>query len=512
MACSLPHPWLLRTWRGYRADRGPELVIIPKEPNFLGSGLPHVGPWDYDQRVPMLWYGPGYIRAQGAVDRPVTSAGIAPTEAQLLRFPFRAPDGSPMGEALLPATQRQAPPRLIVTLVWDAGGRDVLSAWPNDWPFLKSLIPRGTWYENATVGSSPTSTAQIHATIGTGAFPMNHGLVGHRMRVGGTIASPWADGPAFLIRPTLADLYDRAMRNAPVVGEVGTVAIHLGMLGHGAMWGGGDPDLAVLRAVTGATTLGAEGFEWNVPSNLQPYFRFPSYVNSVPGFAQDVRAVDQADGKLDGKWRNNSIDQLLMGFDTPARTPYENRVVEEIIEREGFGADATPDLLFLNFKEIDYISHIWSMNSLEMKDAVDAQDAALKAFVDFLDQQVGADNYVLLVTADHGAVPSPAVSGAFQISATPVAKGINGTFDHDGDGTKIVQLVQPTGIFIDTAELKKNGYTLAQVSQYIMGLTEAQTAGARVTVPPGKANTKVFQAAFPSSIMRGLACLPEARG
>ena len=27
----------------------------------------------------MFWYGPGYIRAQGEVDRPVTLAGIAPT-------------------------------------------------------------------------------------------------------------------------------------------------------------------------------------------------------------------------------------------------------------------------------------------------------------------------------------------------------------------------------------------------------------------------------------------------
>jgi hypothetical protein len=45
-ACDLPHQFLLRTWRGWRADRGPELQMIADEPNYVGSGLPHVGPWE----------------------------------------------------------------------------------------------------------------------------------------------------------------------------------------------------------------------------------------------------------------------------------------------------------------------------------------------------------------------------------------------------------------------------------------------------------------------------------
>jgi hypothetical protein len=45
LACSLPHEWLLRTWRGNRDDRSAELQILTIEPNFVGAGLPHVGPW-----------------------------------------------------------------------------------------------------------------------------------------------------------------------------------------------------------------------------------------------------------------------------------------------------------------------------------------------------------------------------------------------------------------------------------------------------------------------------------
>jgi hypothetical protein len=508
LACSMPHEWLLRAWRGNREDRSGEIQILPIEPNYVGSGLPHVGPWPYAQDIPMFWYGPGHIAPAGVVQRPVTLAGIAPTQAQLLNFPFTAIDGSRMVEATAGNTDA---PKLIVTMVWDAGGRDVLRRWPNDWPYLKSLIPQGAWYEHATVGSSPTSTAQTHAIIGTGAFPDAHGIVAHRMRIGADLTTPWAEGPAYLIEPTLADLYDRAMNNKPVVGEIGTVSIHLGMLGHGAMWGGGDQDIAAIREVVGADTLGEEGFDWNLTPNLMPYYRFPKYINNVGGFAQDVRAVDANDGKIDGKWRTNDIQTLLQGFDTPARIPYQTRVIKKMIEREGFGADDTPDLLFINYKMIDYISHVWTVNSPEMHDAVVAQDAALKELVDFLNAKVGQGQWAMVLTADHGSIPDPKVTGAFQISTTAMQDGINAAFDHDGDSTHIVQLIQPTQIFVDQAELQQNGYTLEDVAAYVMSLTKGQTALPTVTVPTDQASDRVFEAAFPSKIMSRLPFLPEAR-
>ena len=130
VAYSLPHDQLLRIWRGTEADRSGQILVVPQQPNFLGSNFPHSGPWDYLQDVPMLWYGPGYLKPQPAVQRPVTIAGIAPTTAGLLQFDgFDAPDGSALPEVL--AAAPDTPPKLIVTMVWDAGGRSVLDTWPN---------------------------------------------------------------------------------------------------------------------------------------------------------------------------------------------------------------------------------------------------------------------------------------------------------------------------------------------------------------------------------------------
>jgi predicted AlkP superfamily pyrophosphatase or phosphodiesterase len=283
------------------------------------------------------------------------------------------------------------------------------------------------------------------------------------------------------------------------------------MMSHGSFFTGGDRDIAMTRSVVDGETLTDEGFEWNLPASARPYYRLPPYLADVPGFEDDVRAVDAADGRIDGRWRDNEIDQLLGGFDTPARIPYQQRVLETMIEREGFGADEVPDLLFANFKQIDYISHVWTMNSPEMRDAVEWQDAALRDLVRYLNRRVGRSRWVLALTADHGAIPDPAISGAFSISTSAIASGINAAFDGDGDDRPVVRLIQPTQIYLDEAELEEKGHAIEDVARWVMDLTKRDTAPSGTQVPASAAGDLVFQAAFPSELMRDLPCLPEAR-
>jgi arylsulfatase A-like enzyme len=510
--CSMPKDYLTRTWRGFTQDRGAEISYVAKEPNFVGSGLPHVGPWPYIQDVPMLWYGPGYIKAQGQVDRPVTLADIAPTQAALMNFDgFNAPDGTAMTEALDPSVGAPdyQPPKLEVTLVWDAGGVNVLKAHPDSWPFLKSLIDQGTYFSNATVGLSPTSTAQSHATIGTGAFPDHHGIVGHHFRVGPTMVEPWGDGPAYFVLPTFADVYDLAKNNEPVVGIVATADIHYGMLGHGSFWHGGDRDIGITRSVANPQTSTEEGTAWNLPPKLATYFELADYVNNQK--LEDVlkAAVDQLDiedGQDDEKWRQNSIEELADGFETPAKIPYEEAVLETILKEEQFGQDDVPDLLYTNFKQIDYVSHIWSMNSPEMQDSVVYQDAALKRLVTFLDDTVGNGNYVLNLTADHGAMTNPDVSGGYQISNNQIEAAVESAYDTDGDDIPVVDLVQPSNMYVNVAELEENGGTLEDVSRTVLALTQSETEGSGITAQPGHENDLVFQSVFPTAMLADVPC------
>jgi len=512
-ACSMPPLLLERTLRGYRPDRTGEIQLLPQEPDFVGhGGLPHSGPWDYISRVPLLWYGPGHVPATGPLERRVTLADIAPTQSELLDdFDFDAPDGELLHDALLPAEQRGEPPALLVVVVWDGAGTEVLAEHPDAWPNLAGLIDEGVWYSRAEVGSSPPSTAQIHATIGTGAFSRTHGLVAHQFRIGERMATPWEAGPRYLIRPTIADLYDRATGNRALIGVSATVAIHLGMVGHGSLWGGGDKDIVVLREREGAATLGAEGIRWNLTSNVRPWFRIPSYVNDLPPIATYFDPVDRIDGRIDGRWRDLELDGDIShhGFRTPARIPYQTRLVEEMIRREGFGADDVPDLLYINYKLIDEIGHVNSMNSVEMRDSIEAEDANLPVLIDVLNREVGQGRWVMTLTADHGHTPDPEVTGAGVISPTHLGTLLRSEYDSDGDDVSIVDTVQPTSVFLNVRELADEGATLAEAADFILGLTKGQLSGETWPVPEDQLGEPAFLAVFPSELLDRLPCAPK---
>ncbi len=501
------HEVLLRTWRGIMPGRSGDLQIISKFPDYIGSGLTHSSPYDYTQEVPFFLYGPGYIKP-GTYDKPVTLADLAPTTGALLHFPFDAPDGMAQTEALQPGRPL---PKLIVTLVWDSGGMDVLNAWPKDWPYLKSIMGEGAWFTHATVGASPSNTPTGHAMIGTGAFPADNGMVDEYVKVNNRIQKPNANGPAFMVLPTIADLYDRAMHNDPVVGGLATLSAHLMMIGHGSEWNGGDKDIAVAREKEDAATGGDDSaVSWNLTTAMKPFYEMPKYVNDLPTIDRYNAQLDAMDGARDGKWRQNSIAQFNNGFDTPARTPFQTQLFEKVISEEGFGADDVPDLLYLNYKAIDVIGHAFSANGIEMSDALKVQDEHLQILMDFLNRTVGRGTWVLALTADHGTNIDPAISGAFQIDTATIENLLNQRFD-DGDNVPLIDKFRTTEFWFNESELAQSGHDLVDVADYVMSLTQAQAAKPTRPPLPGHENDLVFAGAFPTSLMDQLPCLPEAR-
>jgi hypothetical protein len=452
----------------------------------IGPGYPHAGVADHLQDVPLLLSGPGLIEPGVRVGRPVTVADVAPTIAALIGFDLPDVDGAALREALVDGTSRA---RLVVTLVWDGAGRGVLDEWPGAWPNLRRLIERGTWYERASVGSSPSTSAPVHATIGTGIFPRRHGLIGNALRIDGRIVDPWEEGPDYLRSASLADLYDRADGNVPLIGLIGSAQVQLGLLGHGAGWGGGDRDIAVLKRRRGYEH--PDGF-WGVTSTSRDEFATPRYVNDLPFITAYHREADLLDGRADGAWLGEAIDLLRNGFDTPARIPFETRLVDEVVRREGFGRDEVPDLLYLNYKLVDYVGHRWSLHSQQMRHAIRAQDRALADVVRLLDREVGRGRWALILTADHGSQPDPARVGGRRIDIGAIESRIRTRFD-DADARPLVDQVQTSQVFLDLGELAENGHGLRDVAADLM------------RAEPGLA------AAFPSDLLPRLACLPEAR-
>jgi hypothetical protein len=512
-ACGLSHDVLLRCWRGYDRVRSGQIIVVPHGKNYMG-GYSHATPYPYTQDVPMFWYGPGFIKSNTVANRPVTSADVAPTIARLIGFDFQAPDGTAMREALVsPAPAR--PPKLVVVLVWDAGGRYVLDdLHPGSWPNLAALKAKGTWYESATVGSNPSNTAPVHATIGAGAFPRRHGVVDNLIRVpGGGTVTAWGQGPSFLRGQFLAEEYLKAVGTDARVGVIGTVAWHLGMVGRGSFEGAPAP-IAVNKTITSTSERVAP--KWGLSPRVAPYYQFPGYVNDpnvCPPISKFLPLADSIDGKRDGTWRGHDIQSLLGGFHTPARIPYQARVVEQVVRREGFGTHPSPDLLFLNFKLIDEIGHLFSASSMEERDSVRVQDRHLATFVDFMDNRMGLKgDWVLLVTADHGHTAAPSVSHGFVINEDHVVARVEQRFDTEANGRAIVKQLRPMWLNLEQAELDANGITHAEISRFVAGLTKADACRPGANLSPTQATQLVYDAAFAGELFPRLPCLPEAQG
>ncbi|MFP5298581.1 MAG: alkaline phosphatase family protein [Actinomycetota bacterium] len=479
-ACALPERELLRIWRGHDPAHSEDITIVPQPPNYSGSfgTTSHSGPWDYVQTVPLVLYGPGIIRTAGQIEDDANITDVYPTAGKLSGVDLPARDGRVLDEALV----EDASPRLIVTVMWDGVGRNVLERWSGRWPNLARLEREGTSYVRATVGSSPSITPATHASLGTGTYPRRHGVTAIEMRrPDGSMKTAFAGkNPADLKLTTFADEIDRALDNAPKVGMLAWKSWHMGMMGHGAATPGGDRDeLAIISS--------------SIVSNTSLY-ALPGYMVGRPGPEERAEELDIEDGEADSEWRGHPI---LEDHDNPAWVRYETDLLLEMLERGGYGDDETVDLFFTNYKPTDIVGHRYNINSEEMGDVLQAQDEALGHLVDWLDDNV--KDYVVVVSSDHGNTVPAEDSGGWPLLQGQLQLDVNDHFNVD-DGRSLITQTTAVGPFLDHATMKETGVTAEEIARYLNSYTIGEN-WAEPELPEGyedRADEPILSAAFPS--------------
>lgn len=491
--CALPDEWLERIERGHFPGHSGDISILPRTPAYMASGAggwSHSGPWEYLQRVPLVFYGPGLIDEGVEVDDPVTLADVAPTYAALVRGSIDAA-GTRLDEvADLSGTDLiKKPPALVLTVVWDGGGWNSLDQYPDAWPVLRGLIDDGTVYTNATVGSSPSVTPSTHTTLGTGFFPDTHGISGIPIKdENGEVADAFLKGESsrFLEVPAFVERWDQQNDNEAEVGMIGYEPWHLGMIGHGAEWPGGDKDDAVW--------LDIETNEWITDPD---HYSLPPAMTEAGGLERDVAQLDAADGEVDGAWLDNPIleerDRLE---ETPAFIEYHTRALADVIRTEGYGKDEVTDFLFTNYKQIDRVGHYFSMESPEVRQSIEVTDEQLGELVSFLDQTVGPGNYVVTVTADHGMQPDEEVLNSFGINPTELEQDLKEEF---GD---VIRGVWPTEVFFFPEALTSGEVDVDEVARFI-GDYRVEDNFTEETAGSGRfaADDRLFDMAVPSDLL-----------
>lgn len=92
-------------------------------------------------------------------------------------------------------------------------------------------------------------------------------------------------------------------------------------------------------------------------------------------------------------------------------TPFGDNLIKDFaistIMEEKLGEDNYPDLLSITFSATEQIGNAFGPHSIEVEDAYLRLDKALAHFIDFIENQMGKQNVLFFLTAEHGVAYVP---------------------------------------------------------------------------------------------------------
>jgi arylsulfatase A-like enzyme len=114
---------------------------------------------------------------------------------------------------------------------------------------------------------------------------------------------------------------------------------------------------------------------------------------------------------------------------------------------ELLGQDAVTDYLSVSFSSTDYVGHVFGPSSLEAEDNVLRLDRTLAELFTFVDEKVGLDNTLIVLSADHGGPDAP---GYLQTLNIPAGYVDPDNWDRDEALARIKKKFKIKGPLIET--------------------------------------------------------------
>jgi hypothetical protein len=503
MAHNVGAPGMEFLRRGTHPERSGDiqLVLAPwntSNYSFESLKLDHHDPrsshamlWGYTERIPLLVYAPGIVEPSDSTE-PVTLADVAPTTAQLLDHPFDTPDGR-----VLPGVPKpNGRLKVVVTYVIDGGGWNVLQYYPDAWPNLRKLMADGANFRNATMGSFPSVTASAHATIGTGQFPVHHGISGHNLRRDGKVQKAWGDigvaDPSYLLVPTLAMDYADATRHRAWVGEIGYQIWHLGMTADPGKGPDGRPPVAIYwdEDVTD---------RWQ--SQNPDLFRMP---DGLPDRGFLTQKLIGYFGEGDGKKIDRRGKKVCC---SPPIVEYQSEIIAQALANEPIGRGDATSLLYVNYKSPDYTGHVYNMVAPEERIVLQQVDAELGRVRSLLESAFHPGEFALIVAADHGQCPLVDTAGGVRLDPIQLDEDIAGRFGRSVWQVATLDDVKPSEVYLDGRALVDAGFTAEEIAASFRDYRYGQNLGPYLqaaAVDHRRRGMKEFAGVFPKSFITGL--------
>jgi predicted AlkP superfamily pyrophosphatase or phosphodiesterase len=382
---------------------------------------------------------------------------------------------------------------------------------------FRYLKDQGIWYANAHYGHANTETIVGHASLATGADPAAHGMIGnvwldrktskltyniedadYRILTAGAdvdksteidptqrIASTDGRSPTAILVSTFSD--ELALHTAGKAKIYGVSVKDRGavsMAGHAgkAFWfskGSGEfvtssyyyeryPEwVEAWNKKKLPQSFAGTSWELMEPSSTYLFGDADDreWETDFPGFG---RVFPHPYGKGDGKYFTTLLtlspagDELTLDF---AKT---------LIDAEKLGLDEVPDYLAVSFSSTDYIGHLFGPSSLEMEDNLLRLDRTLADLFAHVDDRIGLENTLIVLSADHGGPEAPGYLNTHGIEAKYVtpdewdqAPAIQSIKKQFGIGKEIIEAYHHPYVYLNREVMREKDLDQAALEEAI---------------------------------------------
>ncbi len=331
-------------------------------------------------------------------------------------------------------------PKLVVGIVIDQMRYDNLYRYWHNYSEkgFKKLVEQGFSFENTYYNYVPTYTGPGHASIYSGTTPKMHGIVSNDwydvhqkknvyctedndVQTVGSNTNAGKMSPKNLLVPNLSDhLKFSTNFRSKVIGialKDRSAILPAGHSADAAYWFDRKEGVFIT-----SNYYRKDLPEWLVQFNNQ---KIPdslmkltwNLVLPLEKYHQSSKDENAFEGKLPEETSTSFPHKLNPHkkgkYETIVYTPYGNELTTMLAiatikgEKLGKNPYGVTDMLCISYSSTDYVGHVFGPNSLETEDTYIRMDKTLGDLIDFLEKNIGKENFILFLTADHGVAPIP---------------------------------------------------------------------------------------------------------
>jgi predicted AlkP superfamily pyrophosphatase or phosphodiesterase len=429
-------------------------------------------------------------------------------------------------------------PKLVVGIVVDQMRWDYLYRYQKRYTDggFKRLLGEGFSCENTMIPYVPSVTAIGHTCIYTGSVPSIHGIAGNNfvkdgkkvyctdddsVKPVGTTSVAALMSPRNLWVSTIGDEMKIASNGrAKVVGVALKDRASILPAGHnpnGAFWFDDQTGCFITSSYyMDHLPKWVEAFndkrlpeqylsqKWNT---LYPKNTYTESTTDENEYENGIREGVKATLPL-------NLPELYKkyGYGIIRNTPFGNSLTLDMakaaIDGEQLGADDETDLLAVSCSSTDYIGHQVGTHAIETEDTYLRLDKAIADFLAYLDSKVGKGNYLVFLSADHGAMNNAAFlqdrripAGSWDASAT--AKKLNHVLAKEyPEAGDIVKTVMNYQVFFNRDVIKSKQLDFDNIKQTVVNVLK-EDPSVQYACDMAKASTESIPEEVKSRIING---------